>query len=98
MGKFVECWTVVQHSGFGYGSDPTFSRGLETREISKAAERDLVLQHKGVLFGSDMAAEQYCEVEMYRQVPEVLIPEAPGQFCLFFKIDGLRIYVPKGSA
>ena len=31
-------WTVVQHSGYGYGGDPQFERGLEVRELGVHGE------------------------------------------------------------
>lgn len=93
----ISFYTAVQHSGYGYGGDPTFQLGLESRHISTAKERDLVLHQGGVLFGSYAAAERYCMEEMYRNEPEgafSLVPHAPGEFSTK-QIDGLAIYRPQ---
>ena len=90
----ISLWAVVQHSGYGYGGDPTFQLGLETNHVTTAAARDRVKRAGGVLFATYGAADDYCMKEMYRDVPEpALVPRAPGMFSDKV-IDGLRIYKP----
>lgn len=86
-------YAPVQHSGYGYGNDPDFAHGLETRTVSTAAQQDAVRRAGGVLFDSYVASERYCDEEMYPPGVEGLIPRAPGTFS-DTKIDTLRVYVP----
>ena len=89
-------YTVVQHSGFGYGGDPTFRRGLESQHVGTQAVLKRVRQAGGVLFPNYATAEDYCMEEMYRTAPPgafTLVPDAPGEFSDKV-VEGLHIYVP----
>jgi len=57
-------WTVVQHSGFGYGGKPAFEKGLETRMCRTQTEKNRVIKAGGVLFDY-MGAEKFAEKAMY---------------------------------
>ena len=92
----INLFTVVQHSGCGYGGDYTFRRGLEVRNVDNAKDRNAVQKAGGLLFDTWGKADNYCDEEMYRDVPEgafVLVPRAPGTFAAA-EVDGLRVYVP----
>lgn len=86
-------WTVVQHSGFGYGNKPGFEKALETRQLDTEADQQLVLKVGGKLFDSYTEATEYEE----NNVGEGMLPQAPGTFSEE-KVDGLRIYIPPTEA
>lgn len=92
----INLWTVVQHSGYGYGGDATFMRGLETRTVDNVKDRNTVTKAGGLLFDSYSHAEDWVEAEMYRGQPtdlEHMVPQALGTFA-DKSVDGLAIYVP----
>lgn len=86
-------YTAVQHSAYGYGGDPTFMSGLESRCLDTQAEVKRVAGAGGMLFPTYEEAEAYCEREMY-EGNNGLLPHAPGTFS-DKKVDDLRIYVPR---
>ena len=95
-------WTVVQHSGYGYGGDPQFERGLEVRELGVHGEpfaRELgrVKTAGGLVFDSMADATGFEHRAPYPDGYEGLIPRAAGSFS-DRTIDGLRIYVPVRQA
>jgi hypothetical protein len=85
-------YTVVQHSGYGYGGDELFEAGLESRELHAASEIARVRKAGGMLFPSYLEAEDFAEKAMYPEGSGI-VPAAKGTFAEA-KIDGLRIYVP----
>ena len=86
-------YTIVQHSGYGYGDNTQFENGLEPRNIERKSQFMRVMSEGGVVFDNWMDAEDYCEHEMYPSDYKGLIQNAPGHFCAF-KIDNLRLYIP----
>lgn len=85
-------YTPVQHSGYGYAHKPEFAQGIELRGISKA-EAKRVVEAGGILFSNYQTCDDWCDKEMYRNVPDGLVPNAPGTFSTKV-VNGLRIYVP----
>lgn len=97
MTSLIVGYTVVQHSGYGYGSDPQFRKGLESRAVT-ASQKRTVERAGGVVFPTYAAAEDYADAQMYPPTSGGgLIPNAPGEFALFI-IDGLAIYRPPTTA
>lgn len=89
-----ERWTVVQHSGYGYGLNPQFRAGLEVRQVSTRTIARAIEKLGGVLFDSWSAADDFAEMEMYSTVEgNGLIPAAPGKFASL-KVDELAVYIP----
>lgn len=86
-------YTVVQHSGFVANDDPDFAKGLESAAVN-AKQEEKVWLAGGIVFDDYTAAENYADVEMYREVEGGLIPQAPGKFADLV-IDGRRVYMPK---
>lgn len=93
MGKTPAQFTAVQHSGFGYGGNPQFAKGLEVRTVSTKAEQATVHTAGGVLFDTRQAADEFCDRAMWPDEQGGLIPRARGRFSES-TIDGLRIYIP----
>lgn len=89
----TETYTIVQHSGAGYGDKTKFNKGLETRMLRSVGEYNLVTRVKGKLFNNYNQAEEYAEEEMYKHCPEGIYPCAPGTFSTK-TIDDLKIYIP----
>lgn len=88
-------WTLVQHSGFGYGHKPAFKLAVETRMISgKDIER---VKKAGGLILDYNDAEDRADAENYPDSNEGLIPTAQGTFSKM-KVDYLAIYVPKAAS
>jgi hypothetical protein len=94
--KMHPCWTLVQHSGYGYGGDPGFARGLEIRQVETRAERARVEKAGGVIFDTYVEASK-AEDEWPYVDNGGLYPHAQGTFS-DKTIDGLRIYVPVREA
>lgn len=95
-GKPQLSWTVVQHSGYGYGHKPGFKRGLVPMSVEDKTSRTSVEQAGGLLFETYTAADKYSETEMYPEGYKGLYPIAPGRFS-HRKAHGLKIYIPKGE-
>lgn len=95
MGAVPEKYTVVQHSGFGYGNKPEFAKGLEVRTVATKAEQDIVVRAGGVLFDTYGQADEFCDRAMYPGEREGLdlVPRARGTFSET-KVDSLRVYLP----
>jgi hypothetical protein len=88
----------VQHSGFGYGANPQFERGLEVRELGihgepLAREQKRVRDAGGVVFDSYEEAVAFEESAPYPADYAGLTPRVAGDFSEQ-TIDGLRIYMP----
>jgi hypothetical protein len=84
-------WTIVQHSGFGYGGKPGFEKAIETRQVSTLKEQTTVLKAGGLLFDDWKTADDYENDP--KVVGEGMYPRVPGTFSNH-EIDGLKIYVP----
>lgn len=85
--------TIVQHSGFGYGGDHMFAKGLETRRVATVALARKIEQAGGLLFDSYAKAEDFAEAAMYPPDNSGLIPSARGTFA-GLEVDGLALYIP----
>jgi len=85
-------YTIVQHSAYGYGAEPQFQHGLETRQVNTKAEHAKVRKAGGVIM-EYIEAEDFVESESYPPSNSGLVPAARGSFARA-KVDGLRIYVP----
>lgn len=91
--KVKNRWTVVQHSGFGYGGNATFMKSLEVREVNNMADVKAILKAGGLFFNSYTEATKYEEEEPYKD-NDSIIPCVQGTFA-DVKVDGLAIYIPK---
>ena len=88
-------WTIVQHSGFGYGGHASFERGVESRRVDTQEDQIKVVKAGGLLFETYEKAEGYVDEEPYLgQDVKSLCPCVQGTFSEH-KIDNLRIYIPK---
>lgn len=85
-------YTIVQHSGFGYGGKVSLRHGLEERQIRTEAKLKRVRNAGGVVFDSYREAYEYAFKEQYRNT-RGMYPNAPGPFSTV-KIDELRLYIP----
>lgn len=85
-------WTLVQHSGYGYGGNAGFKYGLETREINNVTDLRKVMKAGGVVFDNYMDAGR-AEEELPYKNNSSLYPKVHGTFSDEM-IDGLRIYIP----
>ncbi len=85
-------WTVVQHSGAGYGGKEGFSQALEVRTVETLADQTKVVRAGGKLFDSWQEAETYCEEQNYG-TGESIYCNVPGTFS-DVEIDGLKVYIP----
>jgi len=86
-------WTLVQHSGCGYGSDVRFARAVQMELITTTAEFNRVQKAGGLLFDEYDAASHREELENYPPEVKGLVPRCRGRFARA-KINGLKIYVP----
>lgn len=86
-------YTLVQHSGFGYGEKPGFEQALEIRALSGPRERQLVEKVGGVVVDTWAEADEL-EVRLSYPAGAGLYPQFGGTFS-GKKIDGLRIAIPK---
>lgn len=84
-------WTVVQHSGAGYGGNQGFAQALEVRSLATKKEQEVVLKAGGKLFDSWKEANDY--EEKINLGGEGIYPQAPGTFAEVL-IDGLKVYIP----
>lgn len=90
----AEKYTLVQHSGYGYGQKPGFEKGLEVRSLTSQKEINLVKKVGGMLFDTYAEAS---EAEMRMQYPPGHLPNNfyPGFLGSFSdkEIDGLKIAI-----
>jgi hypothetical protein len=91
--KFKPHWTLVQHSGYSYGGDSQFQKGVEERQVSTAREAERITKAGGVLLDSYLKARDLAMKEMYPS-GEGLIPDARGTFNRRVLIGRLPLYVP----
>ncbi len=93
MTRVKTCWTLVQHSGYGYGGNEGFAQGLELRSIETVGERNRVLKAGGVIY-DDYEAAMVAEMNgMYPKGTVGIYPQAQGTFSKQ-KVDDLAIYIP----
>ena len=92
---FKQQWTVVQHYGFGYGDKEGFKQGLEERHVETVGMFNKIRKAGGLLFNTYKEASDYAFNEMYPKSVSGMYPNAPGKFTRF-KLDELRVYLPKG--
>ena len=87
-------YTIVQHSGYAYGKNPDFMKGLEPAALS-AKDVERVEFFGGLVFADHAEAEAYCDKEAYPD-PDYkgLIPQAPGRFASI-KFGARKMYVPE---
>lgn len=85
-------YTLVQHSGFGYGNDVRFRRAVELRSCGIHDARRV---HKvgGLLLATYRQASDLEYKLNYPPGFDGMIPRCSGSFAKA-KVDGLRIYVP----
>jgi hypothetical protein len=95
-----EKWTLVQHSGFGYGEKPGWENAVETRQITTEAELGKIINIGGLVFDSYEAADKREYEENYpggAEIPgkefRLTYPEVKGTFS-DKELDGLKIYIP----
>lgn len=87
-------YTIVQHSGAGYGYKPEFEQGLEIREVTDGRFQNKIRTLGGKLFATWSEADDYVDSESYQPGNESLIPNAPGTF-VDYEVDELKLYIPK---
>lgn len=88
-------WTIVQHSGYGWGGKEQFIGGLETDHITTEKQLEKVLKAGGVVFDSYGEADDYSFFAMYKDNP-TLIPWADrfGEF-VPRKNGSLALFIPQ---
>jgi hypothetical protein len=84
--------TLVQHSGFGYGSKVAFYKGVETRTLETGMDVLRVAVAGGLIYNSYAEAEDAAEAENYPEEHTGIIPCVEGTFA-DLEIDGLRVYI-----
>lgn len=89
----VTKYTVVQHSGYGYGDKPAFEKGLQATAVDTVAEQRTVKRAGGLLFDTYTDAETYCDREMYPEGVTGLHPQVSGSFGEV-TVNELRVYIP----
>lgn len=85
-------YTLVRHSGYGYGRNPSFAFGVEPRSVN-GNEAKSVRAAGGLLFDSYREADERAEAEMYYGAPDSLLPRVRGSFSEV-RFGGLQVYVP----
>jgi hypothetical protein len=90
-------YTIVQHSGFGYGGNTQFEKALETRHVSTQRDAEAIRRAGGIVFQTYIAADGFTEREQYPPGHAGLIPDASGEFSATIKVDGLALYLPGGA-
>jgi hypothetical protein len=90
-GKYV----LVQHSGWGYGSNPQFMGGLEWRMVDRPKELAKLEAMGALLFPDYQGAHQAAFDLMYPENYGGMIPVATraGTFARA-AVDGLRVFIP----
>ena len=89
-------YTLVRHSGFGYGGKLAFARAVEMRSLNEAEVRE-VKAAGGLLFDSYDSANDAEHAENYPPGVTGLIPRCTGTFSKK-TIDDLAIYIPGRSS
>lgn len=87
-------WTLVQHSGYGFGGDTQFIRAVEIASIETKKEIDTIEKLGGLIFDSYIDADEAEYAENYPDPnDQSIIPNCRGTFARA-KISGLKIYIP----
>lgn len=86
-------WTLVQHSGFGYGGDRQFARAVENASVDTKRDLGAVIKVGGVLFDTYQESSDAEYKENYPNPDMGITPFCRGSFAKS-KIDGLKIYIP----
>lgn len=86
-------WTIVQHSGYGYGGKDGFYHATETRKINTNQELTRVKKAGGLVFDNYQEATDFSDKANYPEGTVGIYPKARGTFSSE-KIDGLYIYIP----
>lgn len=89
-------FTLVQHSGAGYAGKEGFSRAVEVRTVSTAAEQKAVLKAGGVLFAHHVEADNVADKVNYPPEIQGMYPGCRGSFASL-QVDMLPVYVPAPS-
>jgi hypothetical protein len=81
--KYNNKYTLVQHSGYGYGGKPAFSRALEQRHVPDARTEREILKRGGFI-----GTYEECD-----EIVDKVFLNAKGEFSDYM-IDDLRLYIP----
>jgi hypothetical protein len=93
MSKAPLKYTLVQHSGFGYGGDSRFSRAVEERGVDTLTECKKISQQGGLLYDTYGEAIDAAFAENYPPSVRGMVPRCGGRFARH-QVDGLRLYLP----
>lgn len=85
-------YTLVQHSGYGYGRKPGWDRGLEPRAITTADKRR-VEKVGGMIFPDYAKADEAAFKLMYPDDGFYMYPRFKGTFANVV-VDGLKVAIP----
>lgn len=88
-----EKYTLVQHSGYGYGHKPAFKQGLEVRSVTLKSDLNKIVKVGGIVFDTWQEASDAEERLSYPEGYEGMLPIFRGTFS-DHEIDGLRIAIP----
>jgi hypothetical protein len=92
-------YTVVQHSGYGYASNPEFKYGLEERALTTPSQVKRVESVGGVVLDGYVAASELAEKWNYPPTVRTLAPDCSSLGTFSKKmIDGLAIFIPTDEA
>lgn len=92
MAKRMDCWTLVQHSGFGYGGKSEFAKAVEVRNICSRSMENRVRKAGGMIFESYLAASD-AEDKINGVTGDRPFLQAAGRFS-DERLDNLPIYIP----
>lgn len=89
-------YTLVQHSGYGYGGKETFKKAVEVMHLDGPRDVALVSKYGGLIYNTYAEARR---AEEYLNGIDGKRPflSVPGTFLAPVKIDGLALYVPPKS-
>lgn len=85
-------WTLVQHSGFGYGRNPQFRKAVEIYGLGKEGLVQRVEKAGGIVVDDYDEVSNLEYEENYPEDVEGLVPQARGSFSNK-TVGGLRIYI-----
>ena len=86
-------YTLVRHSAFAFGGDPTFEYAVELQTVYKKADVKRIEKANGFVFDSYKVASDAEESENYPPAVDGMIPHVEGRFSKL-KVDSSEIYVP----
>lgn len=101
----VPKWTLVQHSGYGYGQDGQFSRAVEPREIGRKEDGGIMTAKQfdelltKIKVEGGLVYDTYREAMVAEDVINGVTGDRPflnvaGEFSHKVVIDSLRLYIP----